>query len=49
VLFLAHEFQAQRHMKPDNFLELFEFTRHAKVKNVIREEAMAAAKAGAVG
>jgi hypothetical protein len=43
---MAHEFQAQRHMKPDNFLELFEFLRYAKVKNIFREMAMAAAKAG---
>jgi hypothetical protein len=43
---MVHEFQAQRHMKPDSFLELFEFLRHVKVKNIFREMAMAAAKAG---
>jgi hypothetical protein len=43
---MVHEFQAQRHMKPDNFLELFEFLRYTKVKNIFREMAMAAAKAG---
>jgi hypothetical protein len=44
---MVHEFQAQRHMKPDNFLELFEFLRYTKVKNIFREMAMAAAKSGA--
>jgi hypothetical protein len=43
---MVHEFQAQRHMKPDNFFELFEFFRYTKVKNIFREMAMAAAKAG---
>jgi hypothetical protein len=34
------------HFKPDNWMELFEFTGYMKVKNMLRETAMAKAKTG---
>jgi hypothetical protein len=46
LLFMAHEFQAQRHMKPYSFLELFEFLKYTKVKGIFKETAIAAAKVG---
>jgi hypothetical protein len=34
------------HLKPDSFLELFEFLKYTKVKNTWKEMAFAKAKAG---
>jgi len=33
-------------VKPKNYLELFEFIRYSKVKNTLKEMALATAKAG---
>jgi hypothetical protein len=35
------------HIKPKNFTELFEFLGYTKVRNIMRETALAAARTGA--
>jgi hypothetical protein len=36
-------------VKPKNFVELFEFIKYSKAKNVLKETALAIAKAGIDG
>ena len=37
------------HVKPKNYLELFEFLKYSRAKNVLKETALATAKARADG
>jgi hypothetical protein len=37
------------HIKPRNYLELFEFIKYSKVKSTLKEMALATAKAGMDG
>jgi hypothetical protein len=49
LLFACYEFLHEMGTKPRNFLELFEFIKYSKVKNAVKEMAMASAKAGMDG
>jgi hypothetical protein len=49
LLYACYEFLHETGVKPKNFLELFEFIKYSKVKNVLKETALAAAKAGMDG
>jgi len=46
LLFACYEFIHEMHMKPKNYLELFEFLKYNKTKNILKEMAIAAIKAG---
>jgi hypothetical protein len=49
LLFICYEYMHEMGQKPKNFDELFEFLKYTKVKNIIKEMAMAQAKMGGMG
>jgi len=45
MLFVCYEFMHEMGMKPKNWLEFFDFLKYSKVKGLLKERAMAKARA----